>query len=204
MNGFTRPPWRRIVSSSFHRCALILIGACWLGFERVEAAPIHGDHERLDAHEAALARSGMFRSWSEYLMGGPSVWSGVIHPRVTPAVESAIWKAIRTDPGETSPWVQYLLHKQSLDPARFAHYHPKLSPALDKLSAAPTAAQVLTPGQTTTSTGGTTTSTGGTTTPTGGTTTPLTEGQEIPEPATWLLALGMAGWGVWRRRHPKE
>ena len=83
-------------------------------------------------------------------MGGPSVWSSVIHPPVTPAVESAIWKAIRTDPGETSPWIQFLLYKQSLDPARFAHYHPKLSPALDRLSASPTAAQVLTPDSSTT------------------------------------------------------
>ena len=61
-------------------------------------------------------------------MAGPSVWSHIVHPRVTAAVEHAIWKAIRTDPGESAPWVQFLLWKQSLDPARFAHYHPKLAP----------------------------------------------------------------------------
>jgi len=168
---------------------LILIGAGCLGFRTVEAAPIHRDHERLDAQEASLARTGMFRSWSEYLMGGPSVWSSVIHPPVTPGVESAIWKAIRTDPGETSPWIEFLVYKQSLDPARFAHYHPKLSPALDRLSASPTAAQTLNPDSPTTSTGGTT--------------APLTEAQQIPEPATWLLAIGMAGWGAWCRRHKR-
>jgi len=158
-----------------------------MGFENVEAAPIHRDRERLDEEDAALARAGMFRSWPEYLLGGPSVWSSVIHPRVTPGVEAAIWKAIRTDPGETSPFIQFLLYKQSLDPARFAFYHPKLSPALDRLSASPTAAQVLTPSSSTT--------------PTGGTTSPPTEAQQIPEPATWLLAVGMAGWAAWRHRH---
>jgi hypothetical protein len=170
----------------------MLIGAGCLGFGRTEAAPIRRAHERIDAHEAYLARSGAFRSWSVYLMSGPSVWSHVIHPRVTPAVESAIWKAIRTDPGETSPWIQFMLYKQSLNPTRFAHFHPKLSPALDQLSASPIGAQVLTPESST--------STSTTTTPNSGPTSPLTEGQEIPEPATWLVALGMAGWGAWWRR----
>ncbi len=175
------------MGSSLSWFGLILLGAGCLGFERVEAAPIHKDHERLDEEDAALARAGMFRSWSEYLMGGPSVWSSVVHPRVTPGVESAIWKAIRTDPGEASPWVQFLLYKQSLDPTRFAYYHPKLSPALDRLSASPTAAQALNPDSSTTSAGGTT--------------SPVTEAQQIPEPATWLLVIGMAGWGAWWHRH---
>ncbi|MFI5460835.1 MAG: PEP-CTERM sorting domain-containing protein [Isosphaerales bacterium] len=165
---------------------LVLIGGGCLGFEKVEAAPIHGNHAHQDALEASLAHAGRYQSWSGYLMGGPSVWSSVIHPRITPAVESAIWKAIRTDPGETSPWIQFMLYKQSLDPVRFAHYHPNLSPALNRLSASSTVAQVVTPGSSTT--------------PNGGTATPLTLGQEIPEPATWLLAIGLAGWGAWWRR----
>jgi len=163
-----------------------VIGAGCLGLDRVEAAPIHSNHARHDAQEASLARASMSQSWSEYLMGGPSVWSSVIHPRVTPAVELAIWKAIRTDPGDTSPWIQFLLYKQSLDPVRFAHYHPRVSLALNRLSASTTVAQVVTPESSTT--------------PTGGTTTPVTQAQEIPEPATWLLAIGLAGWGAWWRR----
>ncbi|HKI20588.1 MAG TPA: PEP-CTERM sorting domain-containing protein [Isosphaeraceae bacterium] len=187
MNGFTRAP-RWIIESSLFWLGLILIGAGGLGFERVDAAPIHKDHLAREAQEAALGGAG--RSWPEYLMGGPSVWSHVIHPPVTPAVESAIWKAIKTDPGETSSWVQFLLYKQSLDPVRFAHFHPKLSQSLNTLSAPPTGAQVVNPAPSSPSTGGTS--------------SPETEGQQIPgvpEPAPWLLTLAMAGWAAWWRRH---
>jgi len=122
-------------------------------------------------------------------MGGPSVWSTIVHPPVSPSVESAIWKAIRTDPGDTSPWLQFMLYKQSLDPARFAFFHPKVSKALNRLSAATTTqAQAVNPPSTT---------------PSGSTSSPPTEAQSItpiPEPRTWLLALGLTGWGVWRFR----
>ena len=51
--------------------------------------------------------------------------------------------------------VHYLLWKQSLDPTRFAHYHPKLAPALDKIlkeaQTAPVAPQELNPPSTSTS-----------------------------------------------------
>ncbi len=53
--------------------------------------------------------------------------------------------------------VNFLLWKQSLDPTRFAHYHPKLAPVLHKISLArssPTLTQQVMPPTTTTSTGG--------------------------------------------------
>ena len=53
-------------------------------------------------------------------------------------------------------WSNFLLWKQSLDPTRFAHYHPKLAPALHKIELArssPTLTQQAT-APTTTSTGG--------------------------------------------------
>jgi hypothetical protein len=83
--------------------------------------------------------------------------------------------------------IQWLLWKQSVDPTRFAHYHPNLSPALTKLSTTPTTGsqQVGNPPTTSTST-----STGGS--------SPV-QGQQIPEPSTWLLALTITGCGLWWR-----
>ena len=107
------PRW--IAASHRFWLGLTLIGAGGLSFETVEAAPIRKDHLSGETHEAALSIA--HHNWAAYLAGGPSVWAHVIHPPVTPAVESAIWKAIRTDPGETSPWIQFLVYKQELDPA---------------------------------------------------------------------------------------
>jgi hypothetical protein len=118
----------------------------------------------------------------------------MIHPRVTPAVEVAIWKAIRSDRGEESPWIRFLLWKQSLNPTRFARFHPRVALALDRISASPIQAQVLPA----------TTPTTNPATGSGGTSEPPTEGQQIPEPSTWLIALGMAGWGVWRHRRTRS
>ncbi len=188
MNGFARAP-RWIAASHRFWLGLILIGAGGLSFETVEAAPIRKDHLSGETHEAALSIA--HHNWAAYLAGGPSVWAHVVHPPVTQAVESAIWKAIRTDPGETSPWIQFLVYKQELDPARFARFHPKLAPALARLSAPKTGPQAVSPPPTSP--------------PAGGTSPPLTQGQGItaptvPEPTTWLLALGMAGWAAWWRR----
>ena len=59
-------------------------------------------------------------------MGGPSVWSSVAHPALTPAIEAEMWKSIRNDPPpDTSAVVQFFLYRQSMDPTRFDHYHPR-------------------------------------------------------------------------------
>ena len=95
-----------------------------------------------------------------------------------------MWKIVRTDPPpELSPLVENMIFKQSLDPARFDHYHPRLARALAKIEA-----QLISPA---------------TTTPT--TSVAPTEPQQIspepvPEPATLLLTIGMASYALWRRR----
>jgi hypothetical protein len=192
MKRFTRKP-KRVEGAGRYWCLALIAGALAVAAGPAQASPIHKHVKETEesAHIAAMASAGAYRTWSEYLTGGPSVWSTVIHPPVTPSVESAIWKAIRTDPGESSPWVQFMLYKQSLDPARFAFFHPKVSVALDRLSKATTTrAQFVSPPATM---------------PSGSTTSP-TEGQSItsiPEPATWLLAMGLTWWGVWRFRRPR-
>ena len=130
-------------------------------------------------------------SWAAYLMAGPSVWSTVIHPKVTPDLRTAIWKALGSTDAASNPMVEFLLWKQSLDPARFARYHPHVAPILNRISAASLVSQTIAPATPTTT--GTTPDT-----------TPVTQPQTLtpcrPEPGPWLLALGMTGWGLWWRR----
>ncbi len=85
--------------------------------------------------------------------------------------------------------IEFLLWKQSLDPVRFDRFHPKIGPAIDKLvKTTPTPSNVLSPPTTTPSS------------------PPPSEGQVLapsaatPEPSTWLVAMGMTGWALWRRR----
>jgi hypothetical protein len=141
---------------------------------------------------AKIDKAELGKSWSEYLLAGPTVWDHVRHPLVTEAVRHEIRNALKTDPGGTALVVQFLLNKQSLDPARFDHYHPNLVGPLSKFKTPTTTdipttgAQVLTP------------NTPPTTEP------PTTTGPQtlepVPEPGALLMALGMAGWAWWRRR----
>jgi PEP-CTERM motif len=141
-------------------------------------------------HEAASESRDAFNTWSEFLKGGPSVWATHEHPIWDYTVREAVWKDIKTDPGGTSPMIDFLLWKQSLDPTRFDLYHPKIGPAIDKLVNTPPT-QVQSSAPTTTSTSSTSPSEGQTISP---------PGTETPEPSTWLVAIGMAGWALWRRR----
>ncbi len=163
-----------------------MAGALIWGGVRAEAAAIH--HEDLSPADVTA-----LEEWSRYLKRGPNVWEHVLHPPVTAAVRSLIWQDVKTDPGGADPMVRFLLWKQSLDPTRFAYYHPKLAPALHKIAeTTPTAPQLLGPPPTSSS-GGTLPAPSGNS---GGSTA-----SPVPEPSTLLLALGMAGWGLlWIRR----
>ena len=70
---------------------------CRAATSGVEASAIH--------HRATSRRPScrVAQEWSRYLMAGPTVWAEVVHPPVTPAVESAVWKDIKTDPGRDRP-----------------------------------------------------------------------------------------------------
>jgi hypothetical protein len=144
---------------------------------QAEAAAIH------HAHDSTLIDHASYRTWSEYLMGGPSVWSNVAHPQLTQGIEASMWKAIRSDPPpDIDAVVQFFLYRQSLDPARFDHYHPKVGAAMDRIKA-----EEATPTTTTS------------------TTTPTDQAQElnptaVPEPASLFLTVGMAGYAIWWRR----
>jgi hypothetical protein len=174
---------------------LLLAGGLLLGFSQAEAAPIR--HRALSRADASVSQE-----WSNYLLAGPAVWVRILHPPVTPAIRSSIWESIRTDPGGADPMVHYLLWKQGLDPERFAHFHPKLAPALTKLASPQTSPQQLLPPPTISSVVNPTSPTES---------SPVVSGEflnppAIAEPGTILLALGMAGWCVWqgRRHRPRD
>lgn len=198
MNGIARTP-RRSYASCHCWFRLTLLAIAFFLAGRVEAAAIvHASKiEKKD-----MAESGS--SWSEYLLGGPRVWDHVPHPPVTEAVKHEISKALKTDPGGTALIVQFLLNKQSLDPARFDHYHPKLVRPLSKFetSTSPTTttgAQVLGPGSSTPQPTEAQT-TDSPSPPTEAQTTGSPSAQNVPEPEAPLLAIGMVGWAVWWRR----
>jgi hypothetical protein len=160
MNGITRTP-RRSWASRLLLVLLTLFGALFTDYGKTKASPI-------------------YNTWSGYLMGGPSVWATVPHPPVTPAIKAEIWHDIKTDPGGSDLMVQYLLWKQSLDPTRFAYYHPQLAPALTKLKPPTTGSQQV--GRPPPSSGGTGPS------------------SHTPESSAWLMALTLTGCGLWWRR----
>lgn len=153
-----------------------------------DAAAIHRAATR--GPEMTAADVVSFKEWSKYLLEGPSVWTQVLHPPVTPAVRSAIWESVKTDPGGTDPMVDYLLWKQSLDPTRFALYHPKLAPALHKIELArssPTLVSQAAPP----------TTTGSSAAPTSPTVAPQNlVPSAAPEPSMMLLAACMTAWSV--------
>jgi hypothetical protein len=164
-----------------------------------DAAAIH----RAATHpiEMTAADVATFRQWSKYLFEGPQVWTHQLHPPVSAEVRTAIWQSVRTDPGGTDPMVSYLLWKQSLDPTRFALYHPKLAPALRRISLA-RSSPTLPPLAPPTMTGSTSPSP----TPSTPSTVPTTSPQNLipgatPEPSTLLLAACMTAWAVRTLRH---
>jgi hypothetical protein len=197
MNGFTRTPSRMRAGQ------LLWLGAAFLGLglvssPRAIASAIHHADKADKADKAAAATdAGMNQSWSEYLMGGPTVWSKVAHPGLSAAIESEMWKAIKSDPPpDTDAVVQFFLYKQSLDPARFDHYHPRVAASLAKIkSEAATAG--ATPTTSTSSTGSTPPGQGAQTLGSGPSSPNVSE---TPEPGALLLAIGMAGYAIWWRR----
>jgi PEP-CTERM motif len=191
MNGFTRTP-SRIGAVRLLWLGPVLLGLGLCGSNRGFASAIH--HADKDAAMKDMSNP----SWSEYLLGGPTVWSAVAHPALTPAIEAEMWKSIRSDPPPNpSAVVQFFLYKQSLDPARFDHYHPRVAASLAKIKAE-LATSDSTP-STSTSTSSTPTVQAQQITP------PATSGASpdaaaVPEPATILLTIGMTGYAVWWRR----
>ena len=161
---------------------------------RLHAAPIHHDRDARSLRPNGSPRwrpPRAYKTWSEYLTGGAERLVDDRSSAGDTGGRSGDLEGIRTDPARNEPVVQFFLYKQSLDPTRFDHYHPKVSKALTRLSASTPPINFVSPPATT---------------PGDSTSSPPTQRQSItpiPEPGTLLLAVGFLGWGVWRFRRPR-
>ena len=176
MNGFTRQPWR-IAAHGLPWIGIILIGLGSIGLGQAKAAPIHRFHELADVDRKS------YRTWPEYVLGGPSVWSSVPHPPLTAGIEQAIWRNIQSDPSESNPTVQFFVYRENLAPRRFDHNHPRLARELHKIVAAAEAQQA----------------TSSAPAPTSVQAQELGSAAQVPEPASLFIALAMTLCVLWRR-----
>jgi hypothetical protein len=151
------------------------------------------------------AEAQVFRQWTNFLSAGTQTWSRVHAPAFTPQIRTTIWQVLKTDTQAQSlanPMIDYLLWRQSLNPRRFATNHPNLSPALSQLlkDSSPSLPPGVPPPTYAPVPQTTTTSPQGVSPPL---INPAPQGVSpaaIPEPSSFLLALGMTGLGLWWRR----
>src|SRR5271166_4401412 len=101
----------RAWASRLFGIGLIVTGLGFFDSRPAAASPIRSAQAR---HEAALLEKA-HHSWSAYLLAGPSVWSSISQPCITPEeARTAIWRALRSD-DEANPWVKYLLWKHNIN-----------------------------------------------------------------------------------------
>src|SRR5262249_12044130 len=131
------------------------------------ASPIQGETLTV-ATEAALGPA-----WERFLAGGPALWA--VEP--PPSFPSGLLLPTANGVVTETPFVDYLIGRRSLDPARVDQNHPNIAPMLDARD--PPAA---------------------TPAPSPGATRPLRvpgpnphpqQGPAVPEPGTLLIGLGM-------------
>lgn len=184
------------------RCGFLIVFAVgWIGPRPVEAA----------AKKFVLtpAEARTFVAWSHYLSAGPQTWSSSHAPAFTLAIRSTIWQVVKTDTQSqqlANPMIDYLLWRQSLDPKRFAAYHPNLSPRLAQLLNGPTLPSGVPP-PTYTPVPQTAASPQSLMAPSVTNSAPLVSPlaqtmspPAVPEPTSLILGVGMLGWGLWWRR----
>ena len=124
MNGFTRTPGRTGARTSALACR-----SCRIGLS--DRTAVASRDPNVHHHDDAPSRSGGLQAWSRYLMARTECLDGGRPSALNPDIEASMWKSIRSDPPpDTSPVVNFFLWKQSLDPARFDHYHPNSLPVL--------------------------------------------------------------------------
>jgi hypothetical protein len=190
VNGFTHKPSR---ASKFWLLPLVLTGWLLPGMLPVQAATT----KKLVLTPSELKT---FEAWTSYLSEGTQTWSTTHAPAFTPAIRSTIWQVLKTDTQAQSianPIVDYLEWRRSLDPTRFTHYHPSLSPALAQLLTSPSLPTTV-PAPTYTPVPQTAPQE--LTSPSPPTATQSVAPPAVPEPSSLLLAAAMTGWGIWWRR----
>ena len=96
-----------------------------------EASPIRNRSLYAQGIHASVVSSGL--NWREYLNGGSSLWSTTPPPRIPSGIRLATvnGQLVRTQ------FVDYLLWRRSLDPARFDAHHPNISGPLAQILVPP-------------------------------------------------------------------
>ncbi len=171
----------------------VLAAVCLLG-----GSPLHAAATKSVPFASSDAQT--FVAWTRFLSGGTQTWATTHAPAFTPAVESAIWKVLKTDTAVQSlsnPMIQYLEWRRSLDPTRFAYYHPSLAPTLAQLLPAPSLPQTIPPPP---SGSPASSSTPGSSTTGAQSVTP----PAVPEPGSFAVAAAMTAWGIWWRRRMRK
>jgi hypothetical protein len=197
VNGFTRRRGRTAVHGPLG-LALLCVGSFVSG--PAEGATIKATHKIT----LSPAEVQVFHHWTKFLSGGTPTWSTTHAPEFTPQIRSTIWQVIKTDTQAQSlanPMIDYLLWRQSLNPRRFATNHPALSPRLSQLlKSVPSLPAGVPPPTFTPVPQTTTTSPQGVTPPLINPSPQGVSPAAIPEPSSFLLALGMTGVGLWWRK----
>jgi hypothetical protein len=109
----------------------MILGAACMGLAGApaEASRIH--------HHVARGDRDLL-AWESFINRGPQFWSAVHAPEISASVRAAMRRAVASVNPTSSPWVEYLLWRHNLAPARFDHWHPRLGPELERLLPPPT------------------------------------------------------------------
>ncbi len=177
MNGFlsrSAPDhvtgWRRVLLGIVILAALQARPAC--------ASPI-----RIRASEARIENE-----WASFLAGGSRLWASVHAPPITLGIRLAMFQSLSGSSSQANPFVQYLVWRHNLDPARFNFWHPRMGPIIERLPAPTVAPQTLT-------------NPGSTTPPVLPPPQPTIIPPPVPEPGSLAIAAVLIGAGVcWKRR----
>src|SRR5258708_6958684 len=116
---------RRLVQRLRWLPVVLVLAFFGLSAGSAEASPIR-------KYQLTARATTDLRTWSSFLSGGVQLWARRSAPRITAAVRGAMAQALGSW-NHSSPWVQYLLWRQGLNPARFNRYHPQMVAYLNPL-----------------------------------------------------------------------
>ena len=173
MDGQIEIRTRRGRRSGRHGFLALLLGALALGY-----FPTAAQASRMRHHDVLDTPAAMGSAWNQFLAAGPQYWAEARAPRFPS------WLVLLRRNGQLveTPFIDYLIWRRNLLPARFDHYHPFVGPELGLLSP-PTNSIHAT----------------GFPKPSVPPLDPRPE-QSVPEPSALPIALSCLAAGIWYRR----
>src|SRR4051794_35553461 len=74
-------------------------------------------------HQVSSRSTQELRAWNNFIAGGQSLWAGARTPKISDRIRALLVRSVQGADPSSDPNVQYLLWRQSLNPARFDHWH---------------------------------------------------------------------------------